>query len=159
MRNSMIGVAFLGLLAAACGGSSTPATAPSSTMSATGTWAGTSTDSTTPALGNGGMMGQAGMGTMTLQLVQNGSGVTGTMGFSGMAGTMARGTFSGTMSGEDMTFTMNLPSGSMMSGSCSAQTNGTARMNTTAMTMTGTYSGTNSCTGPFTNGQMTMSRR
>lgn len=40
-------------------------------MSATGAWSGTSTDSTTPALGNGGMMGQAGMGTMNLQLVQN----------------------------------------------------------------------------------------
>jgi hypothetical protein len=159
MRNSVIGVAFLGLLAAACGGRSTPATAPSSTMPATGTWAGTSTDSTTPALGNGGMMGQAGMGTMTLQLVQNGSTVTGTVRFSGMASNMMGGTFAGTMSSEDMTFTMNLPPGSMMSGSCSAQTNGTARMNTTAMTMAGTYSGNSSCTGAFNNGQMTLSRR
>jgi len=77
-------------------------------------------------------MGQAGMGTMTLQLVQNGSNVTGSMAFAG-AGNMMRGTFTGTMSGEDMTFTMNLPTGSMMSGSCSAQTNGTAHMNGTAM--------------------------
>ena len=128
-------------------------------MSATGAWSGTSTDSTTPALGNGGMMGQAGMGTMTLQLTQNGANVTGTMSFSGMASNMMQGTFAGTMSGEDMTFTMNLPTGSMMSGSCSAQTSGTAHMNGTGITMTGTYSGTNSCTGAFNNGQMTMNRK
>ena len=159
MRKSLIGVVLLGLLAAACGGSSNLATAPSSAISVSGTWSGTSTDSTTPALGTGGMMGQAGMGTMTLQLVQNGSNVTGTMGFSGMGNNMMRGTFTGTMSGEDMNFTMNLPTGSMMSGSCSAQANGTAHMNGTSMTMTGSYSGTNSCTGGFSNGQMTMSRK
>ena len=34
-----------------------------------------------------------------------------------------------------------------------------ARVDGTRMTMTGTYGGTNSCTGAFTNGQMTMTRR
>lgn len=159
MRKSLFAVVLLGLLAVACGGSTKPATAPSSAISATGTWSGTTTDSTTPAMGTGGMMGQAGMGTMTLQLVQNGSSVTGTMAFAGMGNNMMRGTFTGTMSGQDMTFTMNLPTGSMMSGTCAAQTNGTAHMNGTAMTMTGNYSGTNSCTGAFNNGQMTMSRK
>jgi hypothetical protein len=92
-----------------------------------------------------------------LQLVQNGSTVTGTMSFSGMGSNMMRGTFTGTMSGEDMAFAMNLPAGSMMSGSCAAQTSGTVHMSGT--TMTGSYTGTNSCTGPFTNGQMTMKRQ
>ena len=104
------------------------------------------------------MMGQAGMGSMNLQLVQNGANVTGTMAFSGMGSNMMQGTFTGTMSGEDMTFTMMLPTGSMMSGSCSAQTNGTLHMNG-SMAMTGNYSGTNSCSGPFTNGQMTINRK
>ena len=158
MHKSLIAVTLLGLLAAACG-TSNPATAPSSALSATGTWSGTVADSTTPALGNGGMMGQAGMGTMTLQIVQNSSNVTGTMSFSGMANSMMRGTMTGTLSGEDMTFTMTMPAGSMMSGTCSVQANGTAHMSGAAMTMPGNYSGTNSCSGAFTNGQMSLSRR
>ncbi len=152
-------VALLGLLTAACGGSSTAPTNPSPAVTLTGSWSGTATDSTTAALGTGGMMGQAGMGTMTWQLTQNGANVTGTMGFSGMSSSGMRGTLSGTMSGQDMTFTMDLPAGSMMSGTCSAHSTGTAHMDGAAMTMTGGYSGTNSCTGSFTGGQMTMSRR
>ena len=66
------------------------------------------------------MMGQAAMGTMTWQLTQNGSNVTGSMSFSGMPN-MMRGTFSGTMTAEEMTFTMHLPVGSMMSGTCSVE--------------------------------------
>ena len=52
---------------------------------------------------------------------------------------------------------MDLPSGSMMSSGCSARATGTARVSGT--TMTGSYSGLNSCTGAFTNGQMTMTRQ
>ncbi len=151
--------ALLGLFAAACGGSSNSPAAPGSPMSVTGTWSGTPTDSTTAALGTGGMMGQAGMGTLTWQLTQSGSNVTGTMSFSGMSSSMMRGTISGTMSGQDMTFTMDMPAGSMMSGTCSAHSSGTAHMDGVAMTMTGSYSGTNSCAGPFNNGQMAMTRR
>jgi hypothetical protein len=152
-------VALLGLFTAACGGSSTAPTNPGPAVAVTGTWSGTATDSTTAALGAGGMMGQAGMGAMTWQLTQNGSNVAGTMGFSGMSSSGMRGTLSGTMSGEDMTFTMDLPVGSMMSSTCSAHSTGTAHMDGAAMTMTGGYSGTNSCTGSFTGGQLTMSRR
>lgn len=161
MRKSLVVMVLLGVLAAACAGSSNPATAPSS-ASATGTWSGTLADSTTPGLGTGGMMGQAGMGTMTLRLVQDGSNVTGTMAFAGTGNGMMQGTMTGTMSDEDMTFTMNMPAssmGSMMAGGCSAQATGTAHMNGAAMTMTGNYSGTNSCSGAFNNGQISISRR
>ena len=151
-------VALLGLFTAACGGSSTSPTAPASATAVTGTWSGTPIDSTTAALGAGGMMGQAGMGSMSWQLTQSGSNVTGTMSFSGMSSSSVRGTISGTMAGQDMTFTMDLPAG-MMSGTCSAHATGTAHMDSAAMTMTGGYSGTNSCAGSFNNGQMTMSRR
>ena len=106
------------------------------------------------------MMGQTDMGAMTWRLTQNGSTVTGPMSFSGpgMQGRTA-GSFTGTMSGDDMTFTMALPTGSMMSSGCSSTATGTARVNRTTMTMTGPYSGSNSCSGGFTNGQMTMTRR
>ena len=103
-------------------------------------------------------MGQTGMGTMTWPLTQSGSAVTGSMSFAGMAGRMP-GAFTGTMSGDDMTFTMDLPNNSMMSSGCTARATGSAHVDGTRMTMTGTYSGTNSCTGSFVNGQMTMTRR
>jgi hypothetical protein len=153
-------VVLLTIFAAACGGNST--TTPSAMMTAvSGTWVGTGSDSSS-SMGTGSMMGQTGMGTMTWQLTQNGSAVTGSLSFSGMMG-MVPGSFSGTMSGEDMTFTMTMPAGSMgnmgamMGSSCSAQVTGTSHIN--GSTITCTYSGTNSCTGPFSNGQMTMTHR
>ena len=122
-----------------------------------GTWTGSASDSSS-AMGAGSLMGQAGIGTLTWPLTQSGSTVTGSMGFSGMQGRMP-GAFSGTMSGDEMTFTMDMPINSMMSAGCTARATGMARLNETRMTMTGTYSGSNSCTGSFANGQMTMTRR
>lgn len=158
-KRLMAATALLSLLAFGCGGSSSSPTTPGSTTSVTGTWAGTASDSTTAGLGSGGMMGQAGMGTMTWQLTETGSAVTGSMSFAGMPSSMIRGTMSGTISGQDMTFTMDMPTGSMMSGACSAHAVGTMHVDGTTMTMTGTYTGTNSCAGTFNNGQMMMTRR
>ncbi len=149
-------VVVLTWFAAACGGNSTP-TGPSGQLSVTGTWAGTATDSSTSASA-GTVMGQASMGGMTWPLTQSGSTVTGAMNFAGMAG-RTPGSLSGTMSGEDMAFTMDMPVNSMMSSGCSARATGTAHFNGTSMTMTGTYTGTNSYTGAFTSGQMAMTRR
>ena len=151
---------LLTLFAAACGDNSS--TAPSGSMasaSVAGTWVGIGSDSSS-SMGAGSMMGQTDMGTMTWQLTQNGSTVAGPMSFSGsgMPGRMA-GSFLGTMSHVDMTFTMDMPTGSMMSPGCSSRAAGTAHVNRTTMTMTGTYSGSNSCSGAFANGQMTMTRR
>lgn len=128
--------------------------------SVAGTWAGIGTDSSS-SIGAGSMMGQTDMGTMTWQVTQNGSAVTGPMSLSGsgMQGRMP-GSFVGIMSGDDMTFTMDMPTSSMMSSGCSSRATGTAaHVNRTTMTMTGTYSGSNSCSGAFANAQMTMTRR
>ncbi len=132
-------------------------TGPSGSRSMTGTWAGGASDSS-GSLGAGSMMGQVGMGTMTWPLTQSGSTVTGTMTFSGMQGRMP-GAFSAMMTGDDMTFTMDMAAGSMMTAGCSSRATGTGRVNRATMVMTGTYVGMNSCTGAYTNGQMTMTRR
>lgn len=153
------------LFSVACG-NSTPtspsmmngsATQTSASTSLSGTWSGAASDSSS-ALGAGAMMGQAGMGTPTWQLSQSGTMVTGTMSFGGMQGHML-GTLTGTMSGNDMTFTIDMPNASMMAGGCTARATGTAHLDPTTMTLTCTYSGTNSCSGPFGNGQMTMAHR
>ena len=148
-------VVLVSCFVAACGDSSP--TAPTASTSMTGTWAGSASDSST-SMGTGSLMGQAGMGTMTWPLTQSGSTVTGSMSFAGMQG-RTPGAFSGMMSGDEMTFTMDMPMASMMSSGCTARATGTARVDRTKMTMTGTYGGSNSCTGSFTNGQMTMTRR
>jgi len=145
----------LAAFTAACGSNSPTGPSGMTSASMAGTWAGSSSDSSN-SMGTGSMMGQAGLGAMTWQLTQSGSTVTGSMSFSGMQGGRA-GSFSGTMSGEVMTLVMDLPSGSMMSSGCSARATGTAHV--TGTTMTGSYTGSNSCTGAFTNGQMTMTRR
>ena len=151
-------VVLLTSFAAACGNNS-PMMPSGPTGSMSGTWAGSGADSSI-SMGAGSMMGQTNMGTMTWQLTQNGLMVTGPMSFSGsgMPGRMP-GSFLGTMSGDDMTFAMDMPTSSMMSSGCSSSAAGTAHVNRTTMTMTGSYNGSNSCTGSFTNGQMTMTRR
>ncbi len=149
-------VVLLTWFAAACGNNS-PMTPSGPAASMSGTWAGSAVDSSI-SMGAGSLMGQAGMGTMTWPLTQSGSTLTGSMSFSGMQGRMP-GSFLGTMSGDEMTFTMDLPINSMMSSGCTARATGLARVDGTRMTMTGTYSGSNSCTGSFANGQMTMTRR
>ena len=80
---------------------------------------------------------------------------SGSMASASVAGTWAGrqgrmpGSFLGTMSGDDMTFTMDMPTSSMTSSGCSSRATGTAHVNRTTMTMTGTYSGSNSCSGAF----------
>ena len=153
-----LALVLVALSVTACGGSS--ATAPSGTtspVSMTGTWSGNPSDSSS-AMGPGSLMGQGGMGTMTWPLTQTGSAVTGSMTFAGMQG-RSPGSFVGAMSGDEMTFTLEMPIASMMSSGCTARATGTARVDGMRMTMTGTYSGSNSCTGSFTNGEMTMARR
>ena len=159
MRNVFVG-ALLALFAAACGGNASMSpSGPTASTSMAGAWTGIASDSSS-SMGAGSMMGQADMGTMTWQLSENGSIETGSMAFSG-SGMQGRtpGTFLGTMSGDDMTFAMDMPTNSMMSTGCSSRATGTAHVNRTTMTMTGTYSGSNSCSGAYTGGQMTMNRR
>ena len=162
MKNALI-VIVMASFAAACGASSSTApsmtTTPAASASLAGTWAGAGSDSSS-SMGTGSMMGQADMGAMTWQLTQSGSTVIGSMSFagSGMMGRMP-GAFLGTISGDDITFTMDMPSNTMMSSGCSSKATGTCHINRTTMVMTGTYSGSNSCTGTYTGGQMTMTHR
>lgn len=155
----VMAVILLAALAAGCGSSTSNPVGPSGTTASamTGAWAGSSLDSSS-SMGGGSMMGQQGLGAMTWQLTQAGTAVTGTLGFSGMHGGRP-GSFSGIMSGDAMTMTMDLPAESMMSSGCVARATGTAHLNRTTMTITGAYAGSNSCSGAFTDGHMTMTRR
>jgi hypothetical protein len=156
----MMAVALAGVLAA-CGGS--PAAPSTSTpVSVSGTWVGSGSDSSA-SLGAGSMMGQAGLGAMTWQLTQSGSTVTGSLGFSSMQGRMP-GTLSGTMADGQLSFTFDMPMDEddmhgMMSSVCAAHVAGTVHIDTATMTMTGTYDGSNTCFGAFTNGQVSLTHQ
>ena len=144
----------IALVTAACTGSSSPTT-PSTSATMTGAWTGTSSDSTGSMMGAG--LTASMMGNTSWSITQNGNAFTGTMQFPGyMGGQM---TVSGTMNGHSGTFTMTMPSGSMMSSACSATANGTFDMDDMMTQFHGTYSGTNSCSGMFNNGHMSMMHR
>ena len=149
---------------AACGSASSPSspspTTPSGSAAITGTWAGSAADSSGSMMGAG--MSASMMGNMTWQITQTGNSFTGTMQFPGYGGMgMAAGQMkvSGTISGKTATFTMTMPSGSMMTGTCTATAAGTFDMDDLMDQMHGSYSGSNTCTGPFGQGQMSMTKR
>ena len=170
MRNIVLAF-VVGLTTAACGGAANSPMAPSpvapstpsgaTPLNVTGSWLGTSTDST-----GGEQMG--------LILTQNGTTVTGPMSFADPTRTMmGNGTMQGTLSGNTMTFHMTIPTGGF-NGSmspCSMGMDGTATIPADGMTMTGTYAGQMSgmmsgmmgqqqpCGGAMTNGQFTMKRQ
>lgn len=137
-------------------GMMTPATAPTPTASSTlnGTWTGAASDSTGTMMGAGLLPPM--MGNMTWEITQTGNTFAGVMRFAGYSGT---GTMSGTISGKTITFTMTMPSGSMMTATCAAAANGTIDMDDLMTLMHGSYSGLNSCSGSFDHGQMTMTHR
>ena len=147
------------LAGSACGsGSSMPASpmtpTPSGT-SLTGTWVGQALDSSGTMMGAG--MSASMMGNMTWQITQTDNSFTGTMQFPGYPGHGPM-TVSGTINGSTATFTMTMPSGSMMTATCTAVANGTFDINDLFTQMHGTYAGTNMCGGPFDHGQMSMLR-
>ncbi len=143
------------LTATACGGSTSSPTSPGVSTSMTGTWLGSSADSTGSMMGAG--LSASMMGNTTWNITQTGSAFSGTMQFPGyQGGTMA---VSGIMTGNTGTFTMTIPAGSMMTGGCSATATGTFDMDDMRTQMHGTYTGTNSCSGPFNSGQMSLAHR
>ncbi|MGE5813713.1 MAG: hypothetical protein ACM36C_04430 [Acidobacteriota bacterium] len=156
---SGVGIYALFVLTA-CGGSSQPGNpvSPSPSVplpSLTGSWTGAASDSSGSMMGGG--MSAAMMNQMTWQITQTGNTFQGTMQFAGYAGHGAM-TISGIINGTTTTFTMTMPSGSMMMGTCSAQASGIFDINELMNQMHGTYSGTNSCTGAFDHGQLSLSR-
>ena len=143
------------LSAAACGGSSSMPASPSALTTMAGTWFGSVSDSTGSMMGAG--MSGAMMGSMTWQVTQTGNTFSGTMQFPGyQGGTMM---VSGSLNGKTGTLTMTMPMGSTMTGGCSATGTGTFDMDDTMTQMHGTYVGTNSCSGPFDHGQISLVRR
>ncbi len=120
-----------------------------------GAWSGAFSDSTGSMMGAG--LSPAMMNNATWDITQTGSTFSGTMRF---AGYMARGpmTVSGTIAGTTANFTMTIPVGSMMSGACTATATGTFDMDDLMTQMHGVYTGSNTCTGPFDHGQLSLQR-
>ncbi len=152
-----------GLAFTACGGTTaspvSPTAPPPSASTLTGTWSGSSSDTT-------------GSETLSWTLNQNGSAVTGTMGFSDShRGMMGNGVMQGTVNGQTVTFHMDVPSGGFSGtmSSCGMSADGQATMSADGHTMTGTYSGSmsgmmsggmmgQSCGGTMGNGHFTLTR-
>jgi hypothetical protein len=162
MRSAfLVAAALAGTLgAAACGGSSptsmmnpvTPVSPSASSSAVAGTWTGASSDSTGSMMGAG--LSASMMSGMTWQLTQSGNTFTGTMSFPGYGGhTM---TVSGTIDGRSGTFTMMVPAGSMMMAGCTATATGSFDMDDLMDQIHGTYSGSNTCTGPFDHGEISL---
>jgi hypothetical protein len=154
MRSALIAILVAGFTTGACGGGTTSPTTPSAqTMS--GSRAGATSDSSGSMMGAG--LSSAQMNNAQWTLTQNGGSFSGTMQCPGymMGGTM---TVSGTMSGHTGTFTMTMPSGSMMMAGCTARASGTFDMDDMMTQMHGTYTGMNSCKGPFDHGQLSFHR-
>ena len=158
---SLLGVTLLTALAsAACGSGSMMPSSPSmlggsiANSAISGTWAGATQDSTGTMMGAG--LSASMMVNMTWQITQTGNTFAGVMQFAGHGGS---GTVSGTINGKTATFTMTMPSGSMMTAACTATGTGTFDMDDFMTQMRGTYSGSNTCAGPFDRGQMAMTRR
>jgi len=149
----------LSAAAIACGGgggggsSSAPPTAPTPTnnVNIAGSWTGSAYD----AAGNA-----SGSGVMTWQITQSGASFSGqvTMTDSGTSVT-GRGTVSGTVSGSSITFSINVPAGGFDSpfASCTANVTGSAVAADTSIN--GNYTGSNSCSGAISSGQITLNKQ
>jgi uncharacterized protein (TIGR03437 family) len=113
----------------------------------TGVWSGTASDSSGP-------------GRMTWRLTQTGPTVTGTIFLSTPLGTVVfNGNFSGTVSGQALTFSIDVSRGGIPTlPSCSVTLQGTSTTITNTILM-GIYAGTNSCTGPFSNGSFNLTKQ
>jgi hypothetical protein len=133
-------------LTAACKGTSSSApAAPSVTVvSLAGSWRGTATDSSGP-------------GTVSMQVTQSGTNLTGTVSMSVITAT-GRGTLTGTVSGSSIHLTIAIPAGGFDApfASCTASVSGDGQASASSITVI--YTGTNSCSGPITKGELTLSK-
>lgn len=123
--------------------------------SLTGAWIGTVSDSTGVMMGAG--LSPAMMGQMTWQITQTGNEFTGVMQFAGYGRHDAM-RVSGRINGSTATFTMTMPSGTMMMENCAAVATGTFDVDELMTQVHGTYSGSNTCSGPFERGRISLSR-
>ena len=112
----------------------------------TGTWSGPASDDSGPT-------------TMTWNLTQSGGSFTGT--FLGVEPpprqTQFRGTISGSLSGTSLTYTIDVPKGSIVGlPNCSVTIHGSAVVSANAIV--GIYTG-EACTGPFVNGLISLAKQ
>ena len=96
---------------------------------------------------------------MLWQLEHSGAAVSGSLTMTDTtAGNVGQGTVTGTVSGSSLAFTLRIPVGGFGGTwtSCSAEVTGNAQF--TSSSITGTYTGSNSCSGVITSGQLTLSK-
>ena len=131
----------------ACGSPTEPSATPPAVLEITGTWNGPASDSSGP-------------GTMTWRVTQAGSSFAGDLTLEDTAtGVRGSGTISGSVTGGSVRFSIDVPAGGFGAPFvlCAAEVAGEAQLTSTSLT--GTYAGTNSCTGTIESGEMTLTRQ
>jgi hypothetical protein len=96
---------------------------------------------------------------MTWQLEQSGASVSGSLTMTdSTTGISGQGTVSGTLSGATLNFTLRVPAGGFGGSwaSCTVDVTGSAQVG--GSSMTGTYTGSNSCSGSIQAGQLTLTK-
>ncbi len=115
------------------------------TLNMTGTWKGTVSDS-------------SGSAQLTSVLAQTGTTISGTSTLVYTSGTQASGSFNGMVSNTGSTVSFIVTgSGSGGGATCTVTLTGTGQISN--VTFTGSYGGANSCSGPITSGQITLTKQ
>jgi hypothetical protein len=146
VRALLLALIALASALSACGRSPSM-TQPSEDVDLAGTWSGSASDSSGP-------------GEMAWQLTQTGASFSGTLTMTDAAsGYRGRGSVSGTVSGSTIRFSMSVPAGGFDDPwtGCSAEVTGEGTA--TSSSLTAGYSGSNSCTGAITSGQLTLNKQ
>ena len=97
---------------------------------------------------------------MTWQLTQSDSSFSGTLTMTdGGTGVTGRGTVSGSVSGNSIQFSLSIPSGGFDSpyAICTATASGSGSASSSAIS--GSYSGSSSCTGTIASGQINLNKQ
>jgi hypothetical protein len=131
----------------ACATPTQPAPTPPATVNLTGTWGGSASDSSGP-------------GQMSWQVTQTDTSFSGTMTMTDAStGVSGQGSVSGAVSGVSFHFSISVRAGGFPSpyASCTADVSGDGQAS--SATITGTYSGLNSCSGAIASGQLTLSKQ
>lgn len=146
-RASVTVIAGLVVASLGCGSPAAPSSGPGNpTMNLTGTWTGTATDSTGP-------------GQMAWQITQTGTSFSGTLTLLDSAtGSGGHGSVTGSLSGASIHFSISIPAGGFDEpfASCTADVSGDGQVS--ASSITGTYAGSNSCTGSVGSGGLTLAK-
>src|SRR5206468_9355810 len=112
-----------------------------------GTWRGPATDSSGPGL-------------MVWALTQSDTSFTGSITMTDMSSTSSgRGTVSGSLSSASIHFSISIPEGGFDGTYATCAVTATGDGQVSASSITGTYTGSNSCSGSVTAGQLTLNKQ